>query len=146
MSIAYGFRKGRRAGTPVRIDSSTTLPIKVGDFLTLATAGYYKQASAGDEPQCVAMQEVPATPALSADGDATILADFSKESIYEYPAASGSVTVALIGKKCDVGGAQSADITASADGADADGSLQIVDVNVSRNTVYVTLNADFAGV
>jgi len=146
MSIQYGYRKGQRMGTPVRIDSSSTVPIKVGDFLTLATAGYYKQASAGDEPQCVAMQEVPSTPALSADGDATILADFSKETIYEYPPASGTVSVALIGKKCDVGGAQSADITASADGEDGDGSLKIINVDTGRNTVYVTLNADFVGV
>jgi hypothetical protein len=146
MSIQYGFRKGTRIGTPVRVDSSTTLPIKVGDFLTLATAGYYKQASAGDEPQCVAMQEVPSTPALSADGDVTILADFSKESVYEYPPASGTVTVALIGKKCDVGGAQSADITASVDGEDGDGSLKIINVDTGRNTVYVTINPDFAGV
>lgn len=141
-STVYGYVSGPRMPTKVKLDSSTSTVV-VGDFLTLATAGYYKQASAGDEPHAVAMQ---ASAAPSADGGITILADVSTLSVYRYPAASGSVTQALVGKKCDVGGAQSVDIAASVDGADGDGSLYIREVDTANSWLFVTLNSDYAGV
>ena len=131
----YGYRAGYRDPRPVRLDS-TTSTVVVGDFLILATAGYYKQAAANEEAQCVAMQ---ASTAPTADGDKTILADFSTSTIYEYPADTGTVVVGDTGKQCDIGGAQAVNRDASATGDGGNGCLQIVDVNTSANTLFVRL-------
>jgi hypothetical protein len=132
----YGYRSGPRVPVQIKIDSSTSA-ISVGDFLVLATAGYYKQAGANEEAQCVAMQ---ATAAPSADGGVTILADFSHESIYEYPADTGSFVQGDVGKQMDVGGAQSINRDASATGSGTDGCLQCVRVDTTKNTGFVRLN------
>lgn len=131
----YGYRSGHRTPRKVRLDS-TTATVVVGDFLKLDTAGYYEQAGANEEAQCVAMQ---ASTAPSADGSAEILADFSTSSIYEYPADTGTVVVGDIGKQCDIGGAQSVNRDASATGDGANGCLQILDVDTVKNTLFVRL-------
>ena len=136
-NLGYGHRYGNRTPVPVRVDSSTSA-ISIGDMLTLATAGYFKQAAAGDEPICVAMQ---ACAAPAADGNTTILADFSLDSVYAYPPASGTATVALIGKTFDVGGAQSADIATG-----TDDSLICVDVDTVNNLVFVKINPTLASI
>jgi hypothetical protein len=138
----YGYRTGPRIPIPVKIDSTSTA-IKVGDFLVLDTAGYYEQAAAGGEAQCVAMQAVTAG---AADGDVEILADFSTESIYEYPADTGTWLQGDVGKQMDVGGAQSINRDASTTGAGGDGCLQCVRVDTITNTGYVRLaKPAFAG-
>jgi hypothetical protein len=131
----HGYRSGPRTPRPVRIDSSSSA-IVVGDFLVLDTAGYYEKAAANGEAQCVAMQ---ACSAGSADGDVIILADFSRDAIYEYPADTGSFVVGDIGKSCDIGGAQSINRDASATGQGGDGCLEILDVDVANNTGFVRL-------
>jgi hypothetical protein len=131
----YGYRTGRRSPRPVRLDS-TTSTISVNDGLILATAGYYKQAAANEEVQCFAMQ---ASTAPSADGEKIIMADFSREAIYEFPADTGSFVVGDIGKSCDLGGAQSINRDASATGQGGDGCFEIVDVDVANNTGFVRL-------
>lgn len=136
-NISYGYRFGERNPVPVRIDSSSSA-IAIGDMLTLASAGYFKAASSGDEPYCVAMQAC--TPG-AADGDVVILADFSKCSVYAYPPASGTATVALIQKTFDVGGAQSADIATG-----TDDSLICVDVDTTNNLVLVQINPTLASI
>jgi hypothetical protein len=135
----YGYRYseggGARAPRPVKLDSSTST-ISVGDFLKLGTAGYYQQAAANEEAQCVAMQ---ASTAPSSDGAKSILADFSTNSVYEFPADTGSAVQGDVGKQCDIGGAQSVNRDASATGAGGDGCLQIVDVDTTANTLFVRL-------
>lgn len=133
----YGYRSGPRVPVQVKIDSGTSA-ISVGDFLALGTAGYYQQAAAGDTAHCVAM-EAQAT--ISADGDATILADFSTLSVYEYPPDTGTVTQALVGTTMDVGGAQSINIDASTDDC-----VRVVRADTVNNTVYIQLVHAFAGV
>lgn len=133
----YGYRQGRRAVRPVRLDSATAA-IEVGDMLTLGTAGYFQQAAAGDIPICVAMEK---SAAPSADGDLSILADFDLTTVYEYPPDAGSVTVALIGKTCDVGGPKSVNIDATVDDV-----LLIVDVDTDANTAFVMIRPTYAGV
>jgi hypothetical protein len=138
----YGYRYGTRDPRPVRLDSSTST-ISVGDFLKLGTAGYYQQCDAGGEGQCVAMQ---AATAPSSDGAKIILADFSTSAVYEYPPDTGSAVVGDIGKQCDIGGAQSVNRDASATGSGGDGCLQIVDVDTTKNTLFVRLaKPAFAG-
>jgi hypothetical protein len=132
----YGYRHGPRVPVQIKLDS-TTSTISVGDFLLLATAGYYKQAGAGEEAQCVAMQ---ASAAPSSDGYITILADFSHESVYEYPPDTGSFVQGDVGKQMDVGGAQTINRDASATGSGADGCFQCVRVDTTKNTGFVRLN------
>jgi hypothetical protein len=133
----YGYRRGPRNPVQARLDS-TTSTVNVNDMLTLATAGYYKQAAAGDVVHGVAMQY---STAPSADGDKVVLMDVSTESVYAYPPDSGTVTAALIGVTMDVGGAQSIDIDASADDC-----ILVRDVDTANNLVYVQIRPAFAGV
>ena len=135
----YGYREGVRRLIPVKIDSGGTFPINVGDMLSLGTAGYYSQSAAGDIPHCVACEAVPTAP--TSDGDIQILADFSEDSVYEYPADTGSVTQALAGVTMDVGGPQSINIDASADDV-----ILVRRVDTDANTVFVQLRPTYAGV
>lgn len=131
-SPPYGYRSGPRIPRVLPLDS-TTSTIVVGDIITEATAGYYKQAAAGaDTVVGVAME---AATAPSADGGKSILVDVSDQSIYEFPADTGTVTQALVGHLWDVGGAQSCDIDAS-----TDDTLYCVGVDTVANTVFVQLN------
>ena len=133
----YGYRRGPRNPVQARLDASTAT-ININDLLTLGTAGYYQQAAAGDVVHGVAMQR---STAPAADGDKVILMDISTESVYAFPPDTGTVTVALIGKTCDVGGAQSIDIDATLDDC-----ILIRDVDTVANLVYVQVRPAFAGV
>lgn len=133
----YGYRSGVRQPVRVRLDS-TTSTIYPNDMLTLATAGYYKQAAAGDVVHGAAMEYATAP---SADGGKEILMDVSADSIYAYPPDAGTATVALIGLTMDVGGAQSIDIDASADDC-----ILVRDIDSENNLVLVQIRPAFAGV
>ena len=133
----YGYVQGPRNLMRYRVDS-TTAAIVVGDMVSLATAGYCQQISAGELPLGVAFEAV-ASPA--ADGDASILVDISEESVYRYPPDAGSATVALIGTTMDVGGAQSIDIDASTDDC-----ILVVDVDAVANEILVQMIRKPAGV
>jgi hypothetical protein len=133
----YGYRRGQRNPVRVRLDASTST-VNVGDMLAKGTAGYYQQVAAGGIAEGVAMQY---STAPGSDGDKEILMDISQESVYEYPADTGTVTVALIGLMCDVGGAQSVDIDASTDDC-----LVIRDVDTVKNTLFVQIRPALAGV
>ena len=130
-SPPYGYRYGPRQIIAVEIDSSSSA-IVAGDFLSVATAGYLQQASAGEIAVAVAVDSC-ASP--SADGGAVIRADFSRDSVYEFPPDTGTVTQALKFASMDVGGPQSVDIDASTDNA-----LDCVDVDTTANTVFVQLS------
>ena len=134
-SLQYGYVRGERIPVRVRVDSSTS-DISVGDLLVWDTAGYAAQAAAGDIPFGVAMQAVDSP---SADGNVSILADVSPHSIYRYPPDTGSVTVGLIGKTCDVGGPQSLDIDASTDDC-----VRILDVDTDEGTVLCQILTNLA--
>lgn len=122
----YGFRKGERDIVTAKVDSSTST-IVTGDILTLATAGYVKRASATDTPCAVAIDGCTAP---GSDGLTTIRVDVSPESVYEYPADSGSVTQALAFTRVDVGGAQSIAIAATTDKV-----FLVTEVDTVKNTV-----------
>ena len=87
----YGYRQGERRIVTAKVDSSTST-ISAGDILTIATAGYVKQAAAGDAPCAIAIDGCTAP---SSDGLKTIRVDVSPESVYEYPPDTGTVTQAL---------------------------------------------------
>lgn len=133
----YGYRTGPRVLRKAKVDSSTSA-IKNGDMLTWATAGYVKQASANDTI-CGFAADDCAVP--SADGDTEILVDFSTLSIYEYPPDAGTVTQALVGYTMDCGGAKSVNIDASTDDC-----LEVVEADVSNNTIFVRRVAVLTGI
>ena len=124
----FGYRRGPQVEVRLPIDSSSSA-IDAGDMLTLGTAGYVQKAAA-DDTICGFAMEKQAAP--SADGDRYILVDISCESVYEYPPDTGTVTVGLLTKTCDAGGARSVNIDATVDDC-----LQICQVDVDANTVYV---------
>jgi hypothetical protein len=135
---SYGFREGPRKLESLPVDSSTSA-IRAGDFLTQATAGFYKRAASGDTIYAIAAASLDTAP--SADGGAYILADVSNESVYEYPAATGTLTAAMSGQNCDAGGPRGLDVTAATDKA-----FYIISVDLSTATALVRLNRTAAGV
>ena len=71
---------------PMPVDSSSA-DISKGDFVSLATAGYIQQASAGELPVGIAQDSVTSP---SADGDVTILVDVSCETVYRFDPDAGT--------------------------------------------------------
>jgi len=124
---------------PMPVDSSSA-DISKGDFVSLATAGYIQQASAGELPVGIAQDSVTSP---SADGDVTILVDVSCETVYRFDPDAGTVSQALVGTTMDVGGAQSVNIDASTDDC-----LLCVGVDVDNNKLLVSRvkSACYAGV
>lgn len=129
--LNYGYKQGDRTPVLLPVDSSTTA-IAVGDLLTIATAGYYKKASAGNVVYAVAMQQIDTAEIPSSDGGSSILADVSRQSLYRYPVGTGALTVAMRGKTCDSGGAQAIDVTAS-----TNDDIEIVETDTTNNVAIV---------
>lgn len=129
---------GRRSGPsdirPVKI--ANTAAVVKGDFLKHDGAGspYYTPCAAGDRPICVAMESCDAP---TADGDISINAEHHPDAQFEYPPDAGTVDETLIGKTCDIGGAQSIDIDASADDV-----IVIEKVNIEKNSLLVRVLFD----
>lgn len=126
----YGWVRGDRLIVRAPVDSSTSA-ISDGDFLTLATAGYVKQASAGDKVYGIAVGGV-AAPAT--DGAATIAVDISTAAVYRYPVDTGSVSVGDLFKTGDCGGAQKIDRTSP-----SNNDIFIVEVDTAANEYCITL-------
>lgn len=109
-----GYKYGERIPVMLPLDSTSTA-ILVGDSLTIATAGYYKVAAAGDITYAVAMQQVDTADLPASDGLVSILADVSRQSVYRRAVGTGTLVVGMRGKTCDSAGPQSIDVTASTD-------------------------------
>lgn len=139
MASLSTYVRGPQVLVSMPVDSSSA-DIAVGDFVSLATAGYIQQASAGELPVGVAMDAV-ASP--SADGDVSILVDVSPSSVFEFAPDAGTVTQALVGVTMDVGGARTVNIDASADDC-----LVCVGVDTDNNKLSVMRiqSACYAGV
>lgn len=141
ITVNVGLIEGHPRLIKALVDSSTSA-ITAGDFVSIATAGYIKQAAAGELPVGVAHESV-ASP--SADGDAEILIDISTDTVYRRSPDAGTVTQALVWATMDVGGARTIDIDASNDDC-----ILCVGVNTTDNTLDVSLvgtaAARFAGV
>ena len=138
MSLTDRYRFGLRM--PILLPVANTAAITVGDVLKIdGVAGYVTPAAAGDNNVIgVAMEscDVP-----TADGGVSIQVDCSDQSVYEYPPDAGTVTVALNGLTCDLGGAQSINIDAS-----ADDYVVILKALTDTNTMLVRFKWTPAGV
>lgn len=130
--MSFDYRRGVRHPVLMPLES-TSGDITVGDAITTtgATAGYVQKVDgSGDAVVGFAMQTVAAG---AADGDASVLVDISKDSVYEVGPDAGSVTQALNLTSLDVGAnAQSVDIDAT-----VTADLKVVQVDTEANTIYV---------
>ncbi len=132
------YRYGERLPIPMPVKASEVWT--AGDLISLDSSGYAQACAAGERAVGVAMESITTTTTPSADGGATILVDQSPLSVYEYPVSAGSITQALAGKTCDVGGVASIDITASADDC-----ILIRRVDTDAATVFVSIIAGTVG-
>lgn len=133
INAKLGYRRGPQVIQRMKVDGNGTFPIEVGMILCLGSAGYVQLAAAGENnPIGWAASRLESDP--GSDGDAAIDVDVSELAVYEIAPDAGSVTQALAGKTCDIGGSQSADIDASADDV-----LTIEGVDTDRNTLFVRL-------
>ena len=128
-------------------DAVQSLPVKAsatwdaGNMLKL-DSGYLTACTAGDRAYGVAVATLLTADSPASNGDVSALVYVGGNNQYIYPPDSGTAAITLVGKKCDVGGAASADIDAS-----VHGSLLVVDVDVDANKVIVQMNvaSNFAG-
>jgi len=139
--MAYGAQGGysRIEFWPV----SNTGTIDNGDMVHWDEAGQYiTTCEAGDVPCGVATE---ASNQPDDDAGNYIHVETSLMRMFEYPADEGIITVALIGKKMDVGGAQTIDIDASVDGC-----FYCTNVTLKGSTKTVVgrfaFNDSFAGI
>ncbi|MCP4069856.1 MAG: hypothetical protein GY741_16410 [Phycisphaeraceae bacterium] len=139
MADSYGYRYGNRVIVKKLLDSDSAA-ITAGDIITTsdATAGYVKEADATGE--LFAGVAVTSASSPSADGGAFVLVDVSQESVYEYPADSGTPAAADAGFTCDIAAARSINFDAS-----ATDNVKIHRVDTDASTLFVSFITDYAG-
>jgi hypothetical protein len=138
MSLNYGYRYGGRNPTLLPVKASEVWT--VGDMISLDSNGYAQPCAAGEKAVGVAMGDVTTVTTPGTDGGLSSVVDCSADSVYLFIPDSGTVTQALVGKTCDVGGAQSIDIDASADDC-----ILIRAVDTVANTLLVSIVAGTIG-
>jgi len=129
-TLNNGYLCGTRIIADYPVKSGTT--IAQGDFVDLDSSGYLQPCDAGDIPFGVAVGAVPTAP--TANGSLKCAVDTSSQSVYRVAPDAGTVALTLVGKKMDVGGAQSANIDASTDGC-----LFVRGVDTVANVVLISL-------
>ncbi len=121
-------------------DEVVYVPVKAsetweaGSFVDLDASGDLQACDAGDVPYGITVARLLTADSPATDGAVDAGVFVGGNNIYAFPPDAGTVTRALVGKKMDVGGAQSVDIDASTDGA-----LLCVDVDTDKNLVFVQL-------
>lgn len=139
--MAFEYRKGTRQLVKLPLDS-TSADIEVGDAITAAgaTSGYFKEVDAAAEAVVAIAYSKVFSP--TADGGAFVLADVSRESVYEVVPDAGTVTQALAMKTADVGAnARSVDINGS-----TTDDIEILEVDTVNNKMLVRINPSLSGV
>ena len=139
--MAFEYRKGTRQLVKLPLDS-TSADIEVGDAITAAgaTSGYFKEVDAAAEAVVAIACSKVSSP--TADGGAFVLADVSRESVYEVVPDAGTVTQALAMKTADVGAnARSVDINGS-----TTDDIEILEVDTVNNKMLVRINPSLSGV
>lgn len=121
-------------GQPVVVNLPVKLGVTIGqyDFVVQDGDGDIQSASAGNRPIGVALGRVPT--ASTADGSYRILVDISQETLYWRAVGAGTAAISMRGKTCDVAGAATVDVSASADDC-----ILIHDVDATNNRVLCSL-------
>lgn len=133
--LSLGYVSGPRDLQRCKVDSAATFA--AGEMVSLDTDGYIIKAVSGANVYGVAFE--PQETASGTDGETSVLVDISDTSVYRFTAAS--VTQAMLGKLCDVAGAQAIDVTASTDDC-----IKIVGVDVAGATALVQIKHVPSGV
>lgn len=133
----YGLYTGAPVIVRAKVDASSAA-IKQYDYLAAGTAGYVQQAAAGSTILGVALEDAGAP---SVDGDIEIKMDVSEETIYRRKVGTGTLTQAMAYTTCDLAGARTLDVTASADDC-----CLIVECDVTNNIALVQHRYTRAGV
>lgn len=126
----YGVKTGPSTIVTLPVKSANTW--ENGDFLVLSS-GYLAVGAAGGSVFGVAVGDVPT--AGSADGDLFAEVEVNEDALLYYPVGTGTMTQAMAGKTCDIGGAASLDVTASTDDC-----IYIVRPDVTNNAAWCRLN------
>ena len=135
LSLGYSF--GDRQIVDFKVKASAA--IAVGDFVVLDASGFALAASAGsNDPIGVAFSTITGT---ATDGAVTVQVDISPLSCYKVAVGTGTITQAMVGKTCDLAGAATIDVTASADDC-----VQIVQADTTNNQAIVRIVSSPAGV
>lgn len=115
---------------------SNTGTIAEGDMVHWDEAGQYiTTCEAGDTPCGVALDN---SNQPTSDAGNKILVETSTMALFEYPADTGTITAALIGKTMDVGGAQSINIDTSAQDC-----IYVTNVRLTESTKTVICRIKF---
>lgn len=125
----YGYKEGVREIVYLPVKAGETW--QNGDMLVLSS-GYLAKAATGGKPIGVAFGDQDLT--VGSNGDITAAVDVSESTLCYYPVGTGTITVAMQGKTCDIDGAASLDVTAS-----ADDNWLIVKADVANNCAWVRL-------
>ena len=136
--MGYKLLNARETLRPFKVSNTAT--IAPGDIIVLDGNGYAETAAAGaNAPIGITPDAVLTLPSGASDGFATILVNVDPSAVFELAAAS--VTLAMQGKTCDVGGAQSIDVAASTDDC-----IRILDVDVTRAVAAISIIPKLGGV
>lgn len=133
--LSLGYVSGPRDLQRYKVDSAATF--EAGQMVSIDSDGYVIKAVSGANVIGVAFE--PQDSASGTDGETSVLVDISPLSIYRFTATG--ITQAMLGKLCDVAGAQAIDVTASADdcikivGVDVAGALALVQIKHAAPTV-----------
>lgn len=122
------------AGEPVVVSASVKLGVTIEqyDFVVQDGDGDIAPATAGARPFGVALGRIPT--AAAADGAFRLQVDVSQETQYWRSVGTGTATIAMRGQTCDIAGAATVDVTASADDC-----ILIHGVDVVNNRVLCSL-------
>ena len=135
--LNLGYLFGDRQIVQFQVKASAAIAAQ--DFVVLDSNGFASAASAGsNDPIGVAFETVTGT---AVDGAVLVSVDISPLSHYRVTVGTGTITQAMTSKTCDLAGAQSIDVTASADDC-----VQIVEVDTVNNQAVIRLVSSPAGV
>lgn len=133
--LSLGYVSGPRDLQRYKVDSAATFAS--GEMVSIDSDGYVIKAVSGANVIGVAFD--PVDTASGTDGEGSALIDISPLSNYRFTATG--VTQAMLGKLCDVAGAQAIDVTASTDDC-----IKIVGVDVAGAKALVQIKHVPAGV
>lgn len=133
----FDYRNGEEMIRSFKVHADTA-DIVAGDCLKLTAGFVLKVTGNGDAVFGIAVDSCD-SPATS--GAKSVRVAIGREATYEVPPSTGSFVQGDIGKKCDVAASAQAVLRT----ASTKGDIEILDVDLVKNTARVRLNQGFTG-